>query len=198
MQRLGEPEPDASGAFEHLRDPVVLLLLGAVALHHQHGREVADDRALILQIVVQSEPLRCEVLPNDRHPEVRSVAASEASGKVVAEVSGGIGSTAHLAEQRFPLLVRPAVTLPVGAGILAPVVEEPDVVVLAFERLDLVFDELVELVEQLLDVGRNGEVHGNACYGPGRPARHPATPIGVGADRAWRWSHCHRPRRRVL
>ena len=34
------------------------LLLGAEVAHHQHGREVADDRALVLQVVVQTEALR--------------------------------------------------------------------------------------------------------------------------------------------
>jgi hypothetical protein len=38
-------------------------------------------------------------------------------------------------------------------------IEEPDVVVGVLEGLDLVVDELIELVEQALDLRRNGEVH---------------------------------------
>jgi hypothetical protein len=39
-------------------------------------------------------------------------------------------------------------------------VEEPNVVVLLLERLYLVFDELVELAQNFLDVIGDSEVHG--------------------------------------
>jgi len=109
---------------------------------------------------VQPETLRREVFTDDRHRQIRPTLASEALGQVVAEEARGVSPLPHLTQQRFPLGVRPSVAVPVGATVLAAMVEEADVVVLAFERLDLVFDELIELIEQLLNVGRNVEVHG--------------------------------------
>ena len=75
VQRLGESEADAGLALQHLRDPLGLLLVGPVELHHQHRREVADDRALVLEIVVKAEALGRQVLADDGHAEVRSIAA---------------------------------------------------------------------------------------------------------------------------
>ena len=77
VQRLGESESDARRPGEHLRDPLGLLCRRAVLLHHQHGDEVADDRALVLQVVVQAESLACEMLAHDRHLEVAGVVAAE-------------------------------------------------------------------------------------------------------------------------
>ena len=68
--RLGEPEREPAGAVEEARHPLGALLVGAEVAHHQHGREVADDRALVLQVVVQPEALGREVLADDRHLEV--------------------------------------------------------------------------------------------------------------------------------
>ena len=92
-------------------------------------------------------PLRGEVLADDGHAEVRAVLAAVLLRERVAVVAGGVGPAAGLAQQRLPLLVRQAAALPVGAGVLAAVVEEADVVVLLLERLDLALDEVVELVE---------------------------------------------------
>jgi hypothetical protein len=41
--------------------------------------------------------------------------------------------------------LRQAAALPVGARVLAPMVEEADVVVLLLERLDLALDEVIQL-----------------------------------------------------
>ena len=54
---LGEPEGQPARAVEEARHPLGPLLVGAEVAHHQHGREVADDRALVLQVVVQAEAL---------------------------------------------------------------------------------------------------------------------------------------------
>src|SRR6185436_9734623 len=63
-------------------------------------------------------------------------------------------------QQLLPFMARLAVIVPVGAGMLAAMVEEADVVVLAFERSDLALDELVELAQVGRDVGGNLEIHG--------------------------------------
>ena len=103
---------------------------------------VADDRVLVLQVVVQPEALGREVLADDRHAEVGAVPAAvllreRRSGRCPASSA----SRSSLAQQLLPLVVRQAAALPVGAGVLAAVVEEADVVVLLLERLDLRLDE---------------------------------------------------------
>ena len=70
-------------------------------------------------------------------------------------MAGGIGDLAHFDQQRFPFLGRQALIVPVGPGILAPVVEEADIVVPSFDRLDLGLDECVEHVQIVFDLLRN-------------------------------------------
>ncbi len=69
----------------------------AEVAHHQHGREVADDRRLVLQVVVQAEPPRRQVFADDRHLQVRGVATTEFGGQRQAQPAGGIGAAPHLA-----------------------------------------------------------------------------------------------------
>ena len=159
VHRLGQTEADPGFAGQHLRYPMLLLLGGAVQVHHQHRREVADHRALVLQVVVQPQSLGREVLADDRHPEVGPVAAAEFLRQVITQEAGCIGPPPHLPKQVLPLGVRPAVALEVGTGPLPTMVEEPDIVILALEGLDLVLDEGVELIEQGLDFLRYGKVH---------------------------------------
>ena len=109
---------------------------------------------------MQPEALRREVLADDRHPEVRAVPAAVLLREGVAVVPGLVGQPPGLAEQLLPLLVRQAAALPVGAGVLPAVVEEPDVVVLVLQRLDHRLDELVQLLEVGSEIRRQVEVHG--------------------------------------
>ena len=129
--RLGQPEGEAAGAVEEAGHPLRLLLVGAEVAHHQHRREVADDRALVLQVVVQPEALGREVLADDRHLEVGGVAAAVLGRQREPEPArprrpGG----ASRASSSSQSCARHAAVLEVGARALAPVVEEPDVVVL--------------------------------------------------------------------
>ena len=87
------------------------------------------------------------MLTDDGHREVRSVASAVLGGKRVAEMPGGVGSSSCLSEQRLPLRIRQSTALPIGPGVLATMIEEPDVVVGLLERDDLGLDEGVELVE---------------------------------------------------
>ena len=114
---------------------------------------------LVLQVVVQSEALAREVLSDDRHAEVRAVLAAELLRQRVPVVPGSVGEPPGLAEQLLPLLVREPLVVPIGARILATVIEESDVVVSLLERLDLAFDELVEFYEVVGQVLGNVEVH---------------------------------------
>ena len=83
-----------------------------------------------------------------------------------------------LAHQVLPLLVRQAADgVEVGAGVLAAVVEEADVVVLLLEGLDLALDELVEVLVQELDQFRRRLKSTARRNGAGaRPATGHVTP----------------------
>ena len=65
----------------------------------------------------------------------------------VAQQPGRVGAAAHLGEQLLPLAPRDAAVLEVGAGVLAAVVEEADVVVLGSSG-GSPLDEGVELLQQ--------------------------------------------------
>jgi len=54
---LGESERDAHRAVEQLGDEFFFLLIVAEVAKHQDGWQIADNRAFVLQIVVQAEPL---------------------------------------------------------------------------------------------------------------------------------------------
>ena len=79
---------------------------------------------------------------------------------LVTGAAGFVGACARFAEQRFPLAARQPVVVPVGARVLAAVVEEADIVVLLLERLDLPVDEGVELAQVGRDLRGNVEIHG--------------------------------------
>ena len=158
---LGDAEREAASTFGEVVDPLRLLLLGAVGDHQQQADVVADDRVLVLQVVVQAEALAGEVLADDGHAEVRAVLAAVLLRERVAVVAGGVGAAPRLARAAAPTRAfGQAAAVPVGARVLAPVVEEADVVVLLLERLDLALDELVELVEVVGQVLGDVEVHG--------------------------------------
>lgn len=122
------------------------------------------------------------MLADDRHPEVCSPsagigAATILDGKRGAIEASGVGEVAGLREEGFPVCVREAACVPVGAGVLAAVVEEADVVVFVLEGEDLGFDEGVEGGEELLEGGGNGEVH---CFGG-----HGVEELGWGGMDGW-------------
>src|SRR5882757_8965232 len=73
-----------------------------------------------------------------------------------------VGATAHLGQKRLPFVARLAVIVPVGAGMLAAMVEEADVVGLALQRPDLALDEGVELPKIGRNLRGNVEIHGAA------------------------------------
>ena len=75
--RLGQPERHRPLAGDQRLGPLLLLCVGAEPVHHDDLREVADDRGLVLQVVVQPEALVRQVFPDDRHVEVGAVAAAE-------------------------------------------------------------------------------------------------------------------------
>ena len=109
---LGDAEREAAPAFGEVVEPLRLLLLGAVVEHQQQADVVADDRVLVLQVVVQPEALAGEVLADDRHAEVGAVLAAVLLRERVAVVAGGVGAA--------PRLARAAPPTPRSAGRRAP------------------------------------------------------------------------------
>ena len=154
---LGEPEGDALRARDHALEQLRLLRGAAVAVDHVHLRKIPDDRRLVLEIVVQAEPLVRQVLADDRHREIAAALPAELLRQRVAKMAGAIGAPPHLGEQLLPLPARRPVRLPVRARVLAAVIEV--LRVLALERRDLLLDEGVELRQLRLDLVRDAEVH---------------------------------------
>src|SRR5271157_3743944 len=100
------------------------------------------------------------MLANDRHPEIGAVLAAIALWDRKAQMPRGIGEILGLAQQRFPFMPRQAAIVEIGARPFAAVIEEADVVVGLFQRLDLARDEAIELVEIGDQVGRQCEIQG--------------------------------------
>src|SRR6516165_10144922 len=120
------------------------------------------------------------MLTDHGHAEVRAVPAAVFLRERVTEVAGRVGPAPRLGEQRLPVAAGQPAAVPVGPGVLPAVVEEPDVVVLHFQRPDLALDELVEFGQVILQVFGQVEVHVDSL------AVSRAGPAG----RGWRRSYC--------
>src|SRR3546814_10985767 len=79
-----------------------------------------------------------------RHPQVRPVLAAIGFGRRETPVSRLVGTARRLLQQRLPLVTRQTLIVPVGAAMLAAMVEEADIVVRCLKRLDLGRDERSE------------------------------------------------------
>ena len=75
---------------------------------------------------------------------------------------GGVGEVFRFAQQRFPFMPRQAAFVEIGPRPFAAMVEETDVVVGLFERLDLARDKTIEFIEIGDKVGRQCEIQGNS------------------------------------
>ena len=69
-------------------------------------------------------------------------------------MAGSVREILGLAQQRFPFVARQAAILEIGTRPFAAMVEEADVVVGLLQRLDLAFDETIELSELGDEIGR--------------------------------------------
>ena len=108
------------------------------------------------------------MLADHRHPEIGAVLAAVALRNREAQVPGFVGQVLHPAQQRFPFMSRQAAVVEIGARPFAAVIEEADVVVGLFHRLDLARDEAIEFVKVGNEVGRQYKIQGslsrNAAY----------------------------------
>jgi hypothetical protein len=163
--RLGQSEARAEPPVEQVV-AVTLVLIGRRELFEHHDeRVVADDRVFRLQIVEESEAFCGEVFADDGHPKVRTAFAAMFFRPCEAQMTGFVGDRARFGEQCLPVLARQTVVVPVGARMFAAMIEEPDVIVAVLDRHDLLFDELIEFVEIVLQFFRNLEVHGVSLLG---------------------------------
>src|SRR5689334_11080649 len=162
---FGDAEGEVAFARGEVVGPVELLLRAAVVQHQQQADVVAHDRVLVLQVAVQAEALAGQVLADHRHTQVGAVPAAVLFRERVPEVAGRVGAPARFGQQRLPLAAGQAAAIPGRPGVLPAVVEEPLVVVLPLERLDLVLDELVEFGQVGTQVLGEGEVHGFSLSG---------------------------------
>lgn len=163
MTRLRQSKGDPDVTRQPSPDELLLLALVPKVLHHDHIREVAHDRMLRLQVVEEPQALGRKMLPDDRHPEIRAlrravVAASVLLGQRETVEARLVGEHARLVQQLVPFFARQATVVPVGARMLAAVVEEALVVVGGLKRLNLLLDEGVNLRQVLDEVWREREV----------------------------------------
>ena len=77
------------------------------------------------------------MLADHGHPEIGAVLAAIALRDRKAQMAGRIGAVLGLAQQRFPFMPRQAAIVEIGARPFAAMIEEADVVVGLFQRLDL-------------------------------------------------------------
>lgn len=159
MIRFGETKDAGARALERARDELLSLYVGAKVPKHQYGREIANDRMLVLQIVVQAESLGGQVLAHHRHREVAAVATTEFSRQAEAQVSCTIGATLGLGQQRLPFVTRQTTLIPIGPRPLAAMIKETLVIVDCLQRNDLGSNEIVKLSEITHEIGWQVEVH---------------------------------------
>jgi len=178
---LGDAEREVTPAGGEVVDPLLALRGAAVVQHQQQRDVVTHDRVLVLEIAVQAEALAGQVLADDRHAEVGPVPAAVFLRERIPVVAGRVGPPPGLGEQRLPVAAGQPAAVPVGSGVLPAVVEEPDVVVLLLERLDLALDELVEFFQVLPQVLGQIEVHVLVSFGaPDRGSSGSGQVAGVG------------------
>ena len=75
--RLGDPEGETTSPLQQVWHPFGLLFVAPVLQHQQQSHVVADDRVLVLEVVVQPEAPGGEVLPDDGHAQVGAVPAAQ-------------------------------------------------------------------------------------------------------------------------
>src|ERR1700748_3085138 len=100
------------------------------------------------------------MLADDGHPEIGAVLAAIALRDSKAQMPGVVGKVLGLAQQRLPFMPRQAAIVEIGARPFAAMIEETDVVVRFFQRLDLAVDEAIEFSEIGDQFGRQVEIQG--------------------------------------
>ena len=96
---------------------------------------------------------------NNRHLKIAGTAPTELGRQSQPQPTSRISPTSHFPEQLFPVGTRNTIVVVVGTGPFSTMVKESLIVVLRLKRLDLAFNEGVEVTQGLLDRFGNAEVH---------------------------------------
>src|ERR1700756_4724244 len=118
------------------------------------------------------------MLADHGHPEIGAVLAAIALRNREAQMAGRVRAVFCVPQQRFPFRPRQAAMLEIRARPFAAMVEEADIIIGLFKRLDLARDEAVEFVEIGDEVGGQGEIQGAS----------PKSCFIVICPRAWFWA----------
>lgn len=94
------------------------------------------------------------MLSYNGHPEIRASAAGFILSTILlwqAEAPEPclVGAACAFSKQLFPFFARQAIVVPVGAAMLAAMIEEAIVVVLVLQWLYLALDEGIELLKEV-------------------------------------------------
>ena len=103
---------------------------------HDDERIVADDGVFVLKIVMQAKAFGGKVFADDGHGQMAAAAAAIFFGPGKAVMPGGVGRFHRLRQQCLPLRARQAVIVPIGARMLAPMIEEARIVIARLQRRD--------------------------------------------------------------
>jgi hypothetical protein len=87
------------------------------------------------------------MLADHGHPKIGTVPSAVALRDREAQMACGVGDVFGFPQQRFPFVPRQPVIVEIGPRPFAAMIEETDVVVGLFQRLDLARDEAVKFVE---------------------------------------------------
>ena len=159
MLGLGEPEGDADRTVERTGNEGRLLRLRAKVAEHEHGREIADNGGLVLQVVVKSETFRGEMVADHRHAEICAVLAAIFFRQRISQMAGLVGALSHFDEKHLPVMPGQALIVPVGARMFAAMIEEALIVVGGLQGLDFSIDKIIEHGEIIGNLAGDGEVH---------------------------------------
>ena len=157
MILFGQTETPSHFTFKHRRNKIVLLLACSEIPKHQHLNQIADDAALVLQVIMETETFVREMMSDDRHRQIAAIlpAIFFWNGKTI--MTGAVGNLPHFGEQRPPIRARMPVIVPVGPGMFTAMVKKADIVVAVFNRLDFALDKFIENREIVSDFFWNRE-----------------------------------------
>ena len=163
---LGQSEGGAELATGGERDEMIALLLGAVMVHHDHKRIVANDGVLILEIIGKRHAttvdwMRSKMVADGTHVDVGVgvFLAAILLGPSEAEEACFVRQVAGLLQKVFPFMRRKTLIVPLSTRGLPPMVEEAVVVIRVLERKDLFVDESINSLDIGLQVVREFKIH---------------------------------------
>ena len=159
MLRFSQPKGHPHCAVQRALQPILLLLFRTKVTQHQNSWHIAHDGAFVLQVIVQSKALRCQIFADNRHGQIGAILPAKFFGKRIAQMASGIGAAAHFTQKLFPVFAWQTLIIPIRARMFAAVVKEAIVVVLLLKGFNFFVDEVVQDHQIIFDILRNVEIH---------------------------------------